>query len=177
MKIILVMVQSLNGKITAGVGSRVHDWSSKEDQKYFAALKARARLIIMGRKTYEAAKEHMTLSPRALRVILTKNPKGYTRETVPGQLEFTSESPKALVKRLEKIGHKTALLVGGSEINAAFLKQNLIDELWLTVEPLIIGRGKNLFSETESRKKILLRSAKKLNKNGTLLLKYKIERP
>lgn len=175
MHITLIAVTSLNGKITAGENTRVHDWASKEDQRYFTALKEKSRLIIMGRKTFDAGREHMTLSPKLLRVVLTKNPGAYKKFEVPKQLEFTDESPETVLKRLEKIGQKKALLVGGAEINTAFLKQNLVNELWLTVEPLIIGQGKNLFSETELHKKILLRNVKKLNKNGTLLLKYKIE--
>lgn len=172
MKIILVMVQSLNGKITAGVGSRIHDWSSKEDQKYFTALTAKARLIIMGRKTYEAAKEHMVLSPNTLRVVLTKNPKRYKRETVAGQLEFAGNSPKVLIQTLKRRGYRKALLVGGAEINSAFLKAKLVNELWLTLEPLILGAGKNLVTEEHFKKQLELKSVKKLNEKGTLLLKY-----
>lgn len=172
MKIILVMVQSLNGKITAGVGSRVHDWSSKEDRRYFAALKEKARLIIMGRKTYEAAGGRITLSPRTLRVVLTKNPRGYTRETVVGQLEFAGNSPKVLIQKLKRRGYRKAFLVGGAEINSAFLKAKLVNELWLTLEPLILGAGKNLVTEEHFKKQLELKSVKKLNKKGTLLLKY-----
>ena|SRR3989338_6137086 len=176
MKIILVAVISINGKTTKGRDPDVHDWSSKEDQEYFAALKEKSRLIIMGRKTYEAAKGHTALSPKILRVVLTKNPKRYRHLTVQNQLEFTNQPPKKLLATLKRRGYAEALLVGGSEVNSAFLRANLIDEIWLTVEPLVLGTGKTLFSKDRPNKRMRLLHSKQLNKSGTLLLKYTVER-
>ena len=166
------MVQSLDGKITAGENTNVHDWSSKEDQKYFSALIKKSPLIIMGRKTYETAKQSMKLSEKNLRVVITGKPENYKREEIENQLEFTSDSPEMILKKLEKRGYRKSLLVGGAETNSEFLKAKLVNELWLTVEPVILGKGKNLFSESPSKENVKLVSAKKLNKKGTLLLKY-----
>lgn len=178
MFIILVMVMSANGKITSGENTRLHDWTSPEDQKYFAKLIEKSELVIMGRKTFLSAKPLMTLSTKTLRVVLTKKPKRYFKLSMPGQLEFTKEPPHTLVKNLEKRGYKQALLVGGAEINTAFLNVKLVNEMWLTVEPVILGNGKNLFSEKglSSSPCLQLKSRKKLNGRGTLLLKYTVIR-
>ncbi|MDO8482423.1 MAG: dihydrofolate reductase family protein [bacterium] len=175
MKTILVMVMSADGKTTAGKNGRVHDWSSSEDQRYFSALIKKSELVIMGRKTFLAARRNMKLSPTIHRIVLTRKPLRYKKFEVSKQLEFTDESPQALVKRLEKY-YQTALLVGGSEINSAFLKASLIDELWLTIEPLILENGKTLFSKDTPNKRMRLLHSKRLNKSGTLLLKYTVER-
>lgn len=172
MHLTLVMVQSLDGKITAGENANVYNWSSKEDQEYFSALIEKSPLIIMGRKTYETVKGKMKLSEKNLRVVITRNPENYKKEEIENQLEFSSDLPKMLLRKLEKRDYKKGLLVGGSETNSAFLKANLINELWLTVEPIILGKGKNLFSETPLKASFKLISAKKINKKGTLLLKY-----
>ena len=37
------------------------------------------------------------------------------------------------------------LLVGGSEVNALFFKNNLIDKLHLTIEPRMFGLGKKYY--------------------------------
>ncbi|MSU55082.1 MAG: dihydrofolate reductase [Candidatus Taylorbacteria bacterium] len=172
MKIILVMVMSADGKITAGENTNVQDWSSKEDLKYFSALIKKSSLIIMGRKTYETAKENMRLSKKNLRVIITGNPKKYEREKIENQLEFSNTPLAPLIKSLEKRGYKKGLLVGGAKTNASFIKANLINEMWLTVEPVILGKGRNLFLESPLMTSLKLLSSKKLNKKGTLLLKY-----
>jgi dihydrofolate reductase len=128
----------------------------------------------MGRITFLAAKSSMKLDGKTLRIVMTRNPERNSELVVPQQLEFTDDSPGKLLTALESRGYKKALLVGGAEINSAFLKANLIDELWLTVEPIILGNGKNLFSEENlaSNRRLKLKSFKKLNKKGTLLLKY-----
>ncbi len=63
MKVILVMVMSVDGKTTKWGDSKIHGWTSKEDHQFFFALLKRERLLIMGRKTYQAARLKMKLSP------------------------------------------------------------------------------------------------------------------
>jgi dihydrofolate reductase len=91
-------------------------------------------------------------------------------------LEFSNETPEKLIERLSTLGYKKALLVGGSIINGLFLKNNLVDELYLTIEPKIFGKGKNIVEEQSLDKSLQLINVKKLNKTGTLLLKYKINK-
>jgi len=170
----LAIVASINGKSTKGEIANVRLWSSKEDQKYFSSLIKKSNLIVMGRETYEAARPIIKLTPGKLRVVLTINPERFGRFKVLGQLEFTNESPSGLVKRMEALGYKKMLLVGGSSINSLFFQQNMIDEVWVTLEPYIFGRGKNLIEETNLDVSLQLKSVKKLNKKGTLLLKYSV---
>ncbi|MFA6081553.1 MAG: dihydrofolate reductase family protein [Patescibacteria group bacterium] len=91
-------------------------------------------------------------------------------------MEFSNETPEKLIERLSTLGYKKALLVGGSIINGLFLKNNLVDELYLTIEPKIFGKGKNIVEEQSLDKSLQLINVKKLNKTGTLLLKYKINK-
>src|SRR3989344_5509114 len=99
MKIILVMVSSLDGKITWGEDPDIHQWTSKEDQDYFHNLIETNSLVVMGRKTYEAA------SPRPqagkLRIVVTNNPDKFKDKSIAGQLEFTNEPVKVLAGRLQ----------------------------------------------------------------------------
>lgn len=171
MKVILVVVSTIDGKITKwekeGVG-----WASLEDASYFRTLIEKYNLFVMGRKTFEVARPK--LQAGKLRVIITNKPQNYTSMTIPGQLEFTNDSPKELVSRLEKQGFATMIVLGGSSINTTFLKESLIDELWLTIEPGIFGSGKALTLPVNFDISLKLISIKRLNKQGTLLLKYLI---
>jgi dihydrofolate reductase len=72
------------------------------------------------------------------------------------------------------LGFAEVALIGGSNINTFFAKENLIDELWITIEPIIFGKGLNLFTQ-EIRMDLEILSIENLNKN-TLLLKYKVMR-
>lgn len=173
MKVILVMVQSIDGKITRWEDQNVYEWTSSEDKKHFRQLIKEVRLMVMGRKTFELARPKP--QEGILRVVVTKNPPEFQSEQVPNQLEFTSASLKVIVQNLEKRGYKTMLLVGGAALNTAFLKEGLVDELWLTVEPKIFGSGKKIVGEEKMDVKLKLYDLKKLNDQGALLLKYKVE--
>ena len=183
MKIIMIAVISANGKLTrstrsvrsgqAREESNIYLWTSKEDQKFFASMLRKHSLIIMGSNTYKAAKSELKLSKDKLRIVMTRDPKKYVMDQVPGQLEFSNETPKELVNRLSHI-YKILLLVGGSEIFSLFFEAKLIDEAFLTIEPIVFGRGKNVLAEGDFGSTLKLLSIKKFNKKGTILLKYKV---
>ena len=171
MKVILVMVSSLDGKITRGDDPDIYTWTSKEDGTYFRKLLDEYTLIVMGRKTFEAANPKPQRGK--LRIVVTSNVNAYKDKEVLSQLEFTNEPVKKLVKRLADDGYETLLLVGGGGLNTSFFKDNLVDELWLTLEPKILGKGKMIVEPEPLNVQMHLASFEKLNDNGTLLLKYK----
>lgn len=172
MNVILVMVISINGKSTKGTEDP-RFWASNEDQKHFRLAISKHNLIVMGKKTYLSAKSIMKLEPGKRRIVLARNPQHFKNEAVEGQLEFTNEHPELLVQRLQQLGYVSLLLVGGSTTNSLFFKHKLVDELWLTLEPKIFGEGKGLVDGGVDISLKLL-SIKKLNKQGTVLLKYHV---
>ena len=174
MKVIMVAVSSLNGKITKGKDPNIYSWTSKEDAKFYFSLIEKNNLILMGSKTYDAARKIIKHKKGKLRVVLTRNPKKYLDQTIKGVLEFTNENPLKLVERLGNKGYKKMLLVGGGTINSLFLKENLVNELYLTLEPKIFGSGKSLLSEESLDISLKLISARKLNHQGAMFLKYKV---
>ncbi len=176
MKVTMVMLSSVDGRTTQGNNTNIYTWSSKEDKQFFFSLIKKNNLIVMGRATYDVARSAIKIEKSKLRIIFTRSPKKYINQTVKGQLEFSNESPKELVKRLSILGYKKMLLVGGGTINGLFLKQNLVDELCLTIEPIIFGAGKSIVEKQSLKTSLKLVSVKKINKTGTLLLKYKINK-
>lgn len=175
MKLILVMVTSLDGRSTQqGKGTNIHSWTSKEDQDHFSKVVEHSHLLIMGSTTYEAARNGIQHKEGRLRVVITRDPSQYEKEKVPGKLEFTNETPTDLIKRLENEGYKEGYLVGGAHTNTAFFKERLISELWQTLEPKILGLGNGIIGEEELEVSLELLSIEKMNSKGTLLLKYRV---
>ena len=149
MKIILAMVLSLDGKSTKGDGSP-NLWASVEDQGFFHDLKKKIGVIIVGRKTYEAAgKPHGD----GIRRIVMSRSTGFTLPTDINE----------------------ALLVGGSELNAEFFKRKLINEIYLTIEPKIFGTGLPLAKGLPLEVELELLNMERLNRQGTLLLHYRVK--
>lgn len=172
MKTILVFVSSLDGKVTKWGGSDIKSWSSKSDQEYFKNKWNETKLIVMGSNTYNA--EHIKPSSNHFLVVMTGHPSDYKGMEIPGKLEFTIESPKELYIRFEKEGIDEMLIVGGAHIATSFLKEQLVDELWLTIEPVIFGTGGSFVIEEKLNINLQLISCERVNTQGTLIAKYSV---
>jgi dihydrofolate reductase len=172
MKVVLLYVASLDGKLTKWEQTTVHEWTSPEDAAHFQKIRDNSNLIVMGIQTFLDVQP--TPTNGTLRIVMTKDADMYAKKTVPGQLEFSKELPEQLIKRLEKEGYKELLLVSGQKLTTAFFQKNLIDEVWITIEPKIFGTGKSLITEEPMDISLRLLSSKQLNENGTLLLHYKV---
>ncbi len=172
MKTILIFVSTLDGKITRWGEPDIRSWSSKADQDHFDAVWNRTRGVIMGSGTYNP--DPISPSLDHLFIVMTKRPDEYRNKERKGRLEFTSDSAAHLVSRFEKEGEEVILIVGGPHIATLFLKEQLINELWLTLEPRIFGRGGNLVTEEKLDIELRLLSYSKVNDEGTLITKYQV---
>jgi len=172
MKVVSVMAMSLNGKITRGELPDNSGWQSREDLEFFSTLLPKYDTRIMGRKTYLAQRDNLKHKQGLLRVILTKNPDMYQNEAIDNMLEFSSETPNELVDRMSLQQRNKILLLGGSEINGLFFNSNLVDQLYITIEPILFGMGKPFASILENETKLKLLDSKQLNSQGTMLLHY-----
>jgi dihydrofolate reductase len=75
-----------------------------------------------------------------------------------------------------KLRARGDLVVGGGDLGAGFMGQDLIDEYRIYVHPIQIGEGKRLFPP--SKEKVLLRLAEtRPFGNGVVLLRYERLRP
>ena len=171
MKTILIFVSTLDGKITKWGNPDVKLWSSHQDQDYFKKIWNESQLIVMGSNTFNAGSFP---SPNPQLIIMTGHPDKYKSLKISGQIEFTSESPLELTDRFKSKGHQQMLVVGGAHVATSFLKEQLIDELWLTLEPKIFGTGANFATNVKLDINLCLIHCDRVNKQGTLITKYAV---
>jgi len=164
MKTVMMMAITADGKIAKN-DKHFPDWTSKEDKKLFAKISKKHGVVMMGAKTFATFPAPL---PGRLNVVFTleKNP-----PKVEGVKWVTGE-PEPVLKELEAMGCKSALLGGGAYLNTLFLKRGLIDEIILTVAPKIFGKGLSLFNEDFDINLKLL-GMEKINEN-TITLRYKV---
>ena len=72
-------------------------------------------------------------------------------------------------------GFTSALVGGGGKLNASFMKENLVDEIYLDVEPVVLGKGVKLFDDGEFEKSLELLVIKKISKDE-IQLHYKVKK-
>lgn len=140
MKTILLMAQSLDGR-TALHGSHFPDWTGSADKRFFARRTRAAGVVIMGSRTFDTIGRPL---PERRNVVLTRNP---SRRSQWENLVYTAQAPEAILKDLASQGFQEAVLAGGATINSLFARQGLIDEILVTIAPLVFGRGMSLFEE------------------------------
>ncbi len=137
MIITLIAAISADGFIAQSADQLSFDWTSKEDKQFFVSKTKEIGIVVMGRKTFETFGK--PLKDRRL-IVLTSQIFPEQAQRVEG-LEFTSESPLDLVTRLEAEGITQLAVCGGATIYSQFLRAGLVNELYLTVEPVLFGQG------------------------------------
>jgi dihydrofolate reductase len=173
MKRIAIVAQSLDGHITKH-DSEGTSFTSKEDQVYFRQVLKTFDCSLFGARTFEASKAGIlkSLSPERLRVVWTRTPEKFAQYEQKGSLEFYAGSLKELFATLEPKGKTRCAVLGGTSVYTECIRQNLVDELWLTLEPVAFGSGKKIFEgKIDTRFELL--GIENLSRD-TLLLKYKI---
>ncbi|MGO8948911.1 MAG: dihydrofolate reductase family protein [Ktedonobacterales bacterium] len=139
MRVLLLAAISIDGRI-ARTGHEVINWSSPEDKRMFMQVSQEAGLLIMGRSTYETLERPL---PDRLHIVLTHDPS----RPAPPRVEFTSAPPALILEDLETRGFQTAILAGGARTYRTFIDAGLVDELWLTLEPVAFGGGISLLGD------------------------------
>jgi len=91
-----------------------------------------------------------------------------------GTVTFVNPNYVDLAEFLQQ--YKTVAVLGGGMVYCAMLESNILDEIFITIEPLIFGRGKEMFVGCTRTTRLRLLSVRRLNRSGTLLLHYRINR-
>jgi dihydrofolate reductase len=168
-KVVLGLGISLDGYIARPDGSVDFLFMPKDYSMapFFKTIDA----AIMGRKTYDVALKmgggSFGGSSMATYVMSRALPAG-----VRNGADFVKQSPAALVRRLRAKPGKDIWLMGGGELARAFLRADLVDELYLGVVPVLIGAGIPLFPAGFPQREFELLENKTYSK-GMIALKYK----
>jgi dihydrofolate reductase len=172
MKTILIFVSTLDGKITRWGNPKVSLWSSHQDHEYYMKVLRESPVVVMGSNTFKADTFKPTGDQQI--IIMTSHSERYRDKVVPGHFEFTDESPRELFNRFNNRGFQQMLVVGGPHVATSFLQEQLIDELWLTLEPRIFGSGGNFVTEFNLDVALILKHCEVVNEQGTLITRYSV---
>lgn len=166
MSVFFIAVTSANGKISRSHSSPI-DWNSKEDLDWFKKITTRSKVIVMGRRTFELLSSPL---PDRLNVVMTHNLPPKKMDNVL----FTDASPMTLVKELKKKGYDKIPVVGGQKVFTSFLEEEIIDEMYITYEPILI-EGIDMFDKIKKDTKMEVISVKKLN-GGAFVTHYALKK-
>lgn len=167
-KIILFIASSLDGFI-AGKNGEI-DWLFSDADYGYKKFYSSVDTVLVGRRTYEAALglEKIPFESKKCFVFTSKEIKVKQNATViPYAVSFT--------KKLLKRPGKNIWLVGGGEVVSDFLNNNLIDEIILSIHPIILGEGIPLFPKIKGKKDFALSSSGSFE-SGLVQLHYIVKK-
>lgn len=119
--------------------------------------------MIIGNRTYEVMRDGGEFENLGnVRVIIVSNNTDF--KTIADN-HSVAKNPQNALAILEKETFNQVLVAGGGTLNASFMAENLIDEIYLDVEPIVFGKGIRLFAENDFETKLKLLEIKKLSEN------------
>ncbi len=93
-------------------------------------------------------------------------------EKIRGSVRIDDSAPGEILRRLESEGCRHIYLDGGQVIQS-FIRDGLVDDLTLTIIPILLGQGLPLFGHLEGAIKLNLMESRSW-KNGFAQLRYKV---
>lgn len=147
----------------------------KEGEDYgYAAFTSTIDTIILGRKTYDwvlgkIGTSHYDNGERDVYVITR------TARPAVGKTKFYTGDLAELVRELKGKSGKNIYCDGGAEIIDELLKSDLVDELIISVIPVLVGDGTRLFKDGRPEQELELVNTKTFD-TGLTQLHYRRKR-
>ena len=169
--VILGVAVSLDGFIEGPKGE--YDWCFTDQDYGMSDFFKKVDALFIGRKTYEMA-QNVKVSKKM------KDPFAHfgkylfsnTLKSTPEGYHLISGDIAPKVQEIKNQKGKDIWLFGGANLTSSLINVSLVDELWLSIHPVILGGGKPLFQNLQARKNLTLISHKTYD-NGLIQTIYR----
>ena len=117
--------------------------------------------VLMGKKTYDWIKRHET----GEFLYINKECYVFTRSSIEDteEVKFINDDIVSVTNKLKDQEGRNIWIVGGGDLLHYFIKEKLVDELFLTIAPTIIGEGIPLFKEGDYQLDLSLKGTRTFN--------------
>jgi len=168
-KVKLFVANSLDGHIARPDGGV--DWLFTDGDYGMRAFFKSVDTALLGRKTYDWALAHGGAPDAFKGMTYYVFSRSRRQRKAAGGVRFVSGDVRSFVESLRRAGGKDIWLMGGGELTESFLRERLIDELILTVHPVLLGAGLPLFRGVYPQTDLKLLKCKTY-KTGLVQLSY-----
>ena len=156
-KLVVYIASSLDGYIARENGDV--DWlsaydSATEDYGYNAFYES-VDAVMMGRRSYEQIKGFGEWPYAGKTCYVFSNT---LHDGIDKNVNIVNQQPEEFVHSDTYQSHQNIWLLGGAKLAAAFLNHQLIDELIISITPILLSRGIPLFIDAPENHLNLLNS-------------------
>jgi dihydrofolate reductase len=144
-KIVLNLALSLDGYIEGPNGE--YDWCFTDQDYGMTEFLARTDALLLGRKSFDMMQRDLSglFRDKTWYVFST------TLTEVPQGMHLIGADWEEAVRALKKQPGGDLWLFGGAVLTAHLLRADLVDELLLSVHPVLLGGGTPLFQRLDAR--------------------------
>jgi dihydrofolate reductase len=187
-KVILSMEMSLDGFV-AGPNDAM-DWFDPNDKEHWTVLfdlLPNIDAMLLGGNMYPGYAEYWkdavnnpskhTVEEVKFAKIADKTPHIVFSKTKKAEWDNTrivTDPLDETIKKMKKEPGKDMIVWGGASLASSLIKLDLVDEYHLITNPVILGAGKNLFTDVQKHQLELISSNQ--FKGGAVQLKYRRKR-
>jgi dihydrofolate reductase len=171
-KIRYSVAMTLDGYIAGPNGEA--DWILMDPDVNFAELWAQFDTLIMGRKTYDAAKSR--LGEAFMQGMKTVVVSRTLRPADNPNLIILSELTRDYIQSLRSQTTRDIFLLGGGKLFRSMLAMHEVDTVEVSLMPVLLGGGILLLPPTAQRATLKL-SGHKIYRSGIVSLVYDVQTP
>lgn len=163
-KVLLNVAVSLDGFIEDKNGA--FDWCFTDQDYGMTEFMDRVDTVLFGRKSYEVMLQYdPNLYPGKSNIVFSS-----TLQKAENAV-LVNTDPAEKVRALKTQQGKDIFLFGGAVLMEALMKEKLVDEMHLSIHPILLGNGKPLFIPAENRTQLKLLNTKTYD-SGLVQLVY-----
>lgn len=170
-KVVLYIATSLDGFIARQDGdiSWLDEFNSDQEDYGYQEFYKGVGALVMGSRTYEQALGFgQWPHPGVKSYVVTSKHRDLGLD---GDVEFYSGDLTELVQGIKGRTDKDIWLVGGAALVSSFMNENLIDDVIISVIPVLLAGGIPLFQDIHNFRRLKLMSAKTYEP-GVVQLQY-----
>ncbi|GAB4492942.1 MAG: dihydrofolate reductase family protein [Saprospiraceae bacterium] len=177
-KIIYHVATTLDGFIAHNDGSFVGFLPKGDHVADFLDSIKHYGAILMGKNTYEVGYTYGMKPGDPAYADFNADMKNYVFSRSAAfesnnRVQLVRENEIDFIKNLKTEPGKDIWLCGGGALAGSLLHNELIDELWLKLNPVVFGSGITLFGDNKQKIDLVFLNSKTYE-SGVLLLQYKI---
>ena len=173
-KVVYSLTNSLDNFIARANGA--YDWILMDDEimSEFPKLYASFDTVLIGRKTYDQTLLQSPETGQETAGFMEMKTYVFSRtmkESPNVGVEIISDNAGEFVRSLKNESGKDIWLMGGGILAASLLRERLVDEIGVAIQPILLGSGIPLFPDVGLQVDLQLLECKTY-KNGIVGLKY-----